>query len=77
MDGGLHPSLAGDLSEIFAWTVDFFGFRRETALKLSMKNYSLMINHLGTGKIYGAQFNWTGSQLTAIPFIQDGRETLL
>ena len=30
---------------------------------------------LGTGKIYGAQFNRSGSSITAIPFIQDGKES--
>ena len=29
----------------------------------------------GTGRIYGAQFNRTGSSITAIPFIQDGKES--
>ena len=26
--GGLHPSLVGKLSDIFAWTVDFFGLQK-------------------------------------------------
>ena len=30
---------------------------------------------LGTGKIYGAQFNRSGSSITAIPFIQDEKES--
>ena len=30
---------------------------------------------LGTGKIYGAQFIRSGNHLTAIPFIQDGKES--
>jgi len=65
LDEGLPPSLASELSRIFAWTVDFFGLQ-----KLFVDDKSL-----GAGKIYGAQFNWAGTSITAIPFIQDGRET--
>ncbi len=32
-------------------------------------------NILGPGKIYGAQFIRSGSIITAIPFIQDKKET--
>ena len=40
-----------------------------------MKNCFIDDKSLGTGKIYGAQFTWAGKTITAIPFIQDGKET--
>jgi murein DD-endopeptidase MepM/ murein hydrolase activator NlpD len=30
---------------------------------------------MGHGKIFGAQFTWTGTTITAIPLIQDGKES--
>jgi murein DD-endopeptidase MepM/ murein hydrolase activator NlpD len=73
--GNLRPSLAADLSEIFAWTVDFFGLQKGDSFKVVYEELFIEDKSLGTRKIYGAQFNRTGSSITAIPFIQDGRET--
>ena len=75
MSGGLHPSLAVELSEIFAWTVDFFGLQKGDSFKVIYEELFIDDKSLGTGRIYGAQFNRTGSSITAIPFIQDGKET--
>jgi murein DD-endopeptidase MepM/ murein hydrolase activator NlpD len=73
--GGLHPSLASELSEIFAWTVDFFGLQKGDSFKVIYEELSIEDKSLGAGKIYGAQFNWSGNSITAIPFIQDSTET--
>ncbi|MCX6255576.1 MAG: peptidoglycan DD-metalloendopeptidase family protein [Bacteroidia bacterium] len=75
MAGGLHPSLAIELSNIFAWTVDFFGLQRGDSFKVIYEELFIDNKSLGAGKIYGAQFKWAGSSITAIPFIQDGKET--
>jgi murein DD-endopeptidase MepM/ murein hydrolase activator NlpD len=75
INGGLHPTLAVDLSEIFAWTVDFFGLQKGDNFKVVYEEFFIDGKSLGTGKIYAAQFNRTGSSITAIPFIQDGRES--
>jgi murein DD-endopeptidase MepM/ murein hydrolase activator NlpD len=73
--GGLHPSLAIELSKIFAWTVDFFGLQKGDSFKMIYEELYIDDKSLGTGKIYGAQFRRTGSVVTAIPFIQDGTES--
>jgi murein DD-endopeptidase MepM/ murein hydrolase activator NlpD len=72
---GLHPSLAIQLSEIFAWTVDFFGLQKGDNFKVIYEELYIDDKQLGTGKIFGAQFNRTGSSVTAIPFIQGGKES--
>jgi len=74
-NGGLPPSLTNELSEIFAWTVDFFGLQKGDNFKVVYEEFFIDGKSLGTGKIYAAQFNRTGSSITAIPFIQDGRES--
>ncbi|TAL61613.1 MAG: M23 family metallopeptidase [Bacteroidetes bacterium] len=75
MAGGLHPSLAVELSDIFAWTVDFFGLQKGDNFKVIYEELFIEGKSLGTGRIYGAQFNRTESSITAIPFIQDGKES--
>ena len=72
---GMQQELAGELSEIFAWTVDFFGLQKGDSYKVFYEELFIDEKPLGIGKIYGAQFVWTGDTITAIPFIQDGRET--
>jgi murein DD-endopeptidase MepM/ murein hydrolase activator NlpD len=74
-NGGFPPSLTNELSEIFAWTVDFFGLQRGDNFKVVYEELLIDGKSLGIGKIYGAQFNRTGSSITAIPFIQDGKES--
>src|SRR5450759_806773 len=69
IDGGLHPSLNVKLSEIFAWTVDFFGLQKGDNFKVVYEELFIDGKSLGTDKIYAAQFNRTGSSITAIPFI--------
>jgi murein DD-endopeptidase MepM/ murein hydrolase activator NlpD len=73
--GGLHRSLVSDMSNIFAWTVDFFGLQKGDNFKVVYEEFFIDGESLGTGRIYGAQFNRTGSSITAIPFIQDGKES--
>jgi murein DD-endopeptidase MepM/ murein hydrolase activator NlpD len=75
INGGLHPSLVVELSEVFAWTVDFFGLQKGDNFKVIYEEFFIEGKSLGVGKIYGAQFNRTGSSITAIPFIQDGKES--
>lgn len=75
MAGGLHPALTGELSVIFAWTVDFFGLQKGDNFKVVYEEFFIDGKSLGAGRIYGAQFNRTGSTITAIPFIQDGKES--
>ncbi len=72
---GIHPSVAFELSDIFAWTVDFFGLQKGDSFKVIYEERFIDDRSLGVDKIFGAQFKWTGKTITAIPFIQDGKET--
>jgi murein DD-endopeptidase MepM/ murein hydrolase activator NlpD len=70
-----HPTLAVELSDIFAWTVDFFGLQKGDSYKVIYDELYIDNESLGIGKIYGAEFTWAGKKITAIPFIQDSIET--
>jgi murein DD-endopeptidase MepM/ murein hydrolase activator NlpD len=73
--GGIHPSVAFGLSDIFAWTVDFFGLQKGDSFKVIYEERFIDDRSLGAEKIFGAQFTWAGKTITAIPFIQNGKET--
>jgi murein DD-endopeptidase MepM/ murein hydrolase activator NlpD len=75
IQGGLAPSLVGELSDIFAWTVDFFGLQKGDNFKVIYEELFIDGRSLGTDRIYAAQFNRNGSPITAIPFVQDGKES--
>lgn len=75
ISSGLHPSLAVKLSDIYAWTVDFFGLQKGDHFKVIYEELSIENRILGAGRIYGARFAWNGKSTTAIPFIQDGTES--
>jgi murein DD-endopeptidase MepM/ murein hydrolase activator NlpD len=72
---GLHPRLVSDLSDIFAWSVDFFGLQKGDNFKVIYEELFIDDQSLGTGRIYGAQFNSSGTVINAIPFIQNGEES--
>lgn len=75
MAGGLDPSIAVKLSDLFAWTVDFFGLQKGDSFKVIYEELFIEGKSLGAGRIYGAQFNSSGHTVTAIPFIQEGKES--
>jgi murein DD-endopeptidase MepM/ murein hydrolase activator NlpD len=75
MADSLHPQLAGKLSEIFAWTVDFFGLQKGDRFKVIYEELFVDDKSLGTIRIFGASFNWLGTEIIAVPFIQDGKES--
>lgn len=75
INGGLHPTLAVSLSEVFAWTVDFFGLQKGDNFKIIYEELSIDGKALGSARIYGAQFNRSGTSITAVPFIQGETES--
>ncbi len=72
---GIHPSVAAELSVIFAWTVDFFGVQKGDSFKVIYEEQFIDDKSLGVSRIYGAQFTWEGKTTSAVPFIQDGKES--
>ncbi len=75
VNNNMHPSLAIELSEIYAWTVDFFGLQKGDSFKVIYEELFIEDQSLGAGRIYGAQFTWSGATINAIPFIQGETES--
>ncbi len=52
IENGLHPNLAAELSEIYAWTVDFFGLQKGDRFKVIYEELSIEDKSLGIRVIY-------------------------
>jgi murein DD-endopeptidase MepM/ murein hydrolase activator NlpD len=72
---GINPELAVDLSDIYAWTVDFFGLQKGDRFKVIYEERFIGDKSTGIGKIYGAEFDYSGYPIIAIPMIQSDKES--
>lgn len=69
----INPQVATELSEIFAWSIDFFGLQKDDAFKIMYDEEFVDSMSVGIGNIHGAWFRHAGKEFTAIPFEQDGK----
>jgi len=75
MEAKLDPELAVSLSDIYTWTVDFFGLQKGDGFKVIYEEKYIGDNPMGIGRIYGAEFDHMGNKIIAIPMIQEGKES--
>ncbi|RLD51453.1 MAG: metalloendopeptidase, partial [Bacteroidetes bacterium] len=71
VENNADPNLANDLSEIYAWTIDFFGIQKGDSYKVIYDKLFVDDNYIGVGRIYSAMFQHTGHDFYAFYFIQD------
>jgi len=67
-----NPMLAIELSEIFAWSIDFFGIQQGDQYKVVYEEDFVDSVSLGIQKIIGAWFYHNQTDFWGIPFVQDG-----
>jgi murein DD-endopeptidase MepM/ murein hydrolase activator NlpD len=72
---GMNPELAVELSDIYAWTIDFFGLQKGDTFKVIYEEKYIGEKTIGIGKIIGALFINSGRPVYAIPMIQGGTES--
>ena len=75
IEAKLNFELANALSEIYAWTVDFFSLQKGDGFKVIFEEKFIGDQSFGIGKIYGAEFDHSGNKIYAIPMIQEGKES--
>ncbi|HDP76465.1 MAG TPA: metalloendopeptidase [Bacteroidales bacterium] len=68
---GLNPVLALELSDIFAWTVDFFGLFKGDRFRVMYDELYVDSTSIGIGTIYAAWFEHRGERFYAFRFEQD------
>ncbi|SDC31082.1 M23 family metallopeptidase [Williamwhitmania taraxaci] len=67
----LPPSLVLDLSDIYAWTIDFFAIQKGDGFEVIYDELYIDKKSVGVGKIYGARFTHRGEPYLAVSFDQD------
>jgi murein DD-endopeptidase MepM/ murein hydrolase activator NlpD len=71
MENNLNPNLSAELSEIYAWTIDFFGLQKGDRFKVIYEEDFIGEESVGIRKVHAAEFEHAGTTIYAIPFIQD------
>ena len=71
----LNPNLALDMSDIFAWTVDFFGLYKGDKFKVLYDEQYIDNKSIGIGTIYAAWFEHAGERFYAYRYTQDSLAT--
>lgn len=69
-DAGADPRLIHELSEVYAWQVDFYRIQKGDKFKIIYEELIVNDEKAGTGKIIGALFNHEGNDFYAIFFDQ-------
>ncbi len=67
----LSPALAVEMSEIYAWTIDFFGIQKGDRFRLLYQEQFVDTVSIGVGPIYAAEFEHVGKSYYAFRFSQD------
>ena len=75
INNDMHPLLAIELSEMYAWTIDFFGLQKGDSFKVIYEEEYIDTLSNGVYRIIAALFNHAGNDFYAIPLIQDKQES--
>jgi len=71
VENNLNPNLSAELSEMYAWTIDFFGLQTDDRFKVIYEEEFIGDKSIGISRIHAALFEHAGVAIYAIPFIQD------
>lgn len=69
--GGFDPNLANHLSEVYAWTIDFFGIQKNDQFEVIYERLYVDDKPIGIGKIMSSRFKHYGKDHFAFYFEQD------
>ncbi len=73
INNGQDPNLANDLSEIYAWTIDFFDLKKGDIYKIFFTKLFVDGKYIGIGKIKATNFIHQKKSYYAFYFNQNGR----
>jgi len=68
---GQNPELANELSDIYGWTIDFFGIQKGDHFNVYFEHLIVEQDTFGIGQIYAANFNHYKTNYQAYYYIQD------
>lgn len=67
---GVNAQLALELSEIYAWTIDFFAIQKGDFFRVKYENIYVEGNSIGIGRVLSALFRHGGEEFYAFYFVQ-------
>ncbi len=73
VENNLDPLLAIKLSDIFAWSIDFYAIQKNDRFRVIYDELFVESESVGIGNIYAVQFDHSGSENYAFRFFQDER----
>ena len=74
-DNNINPVLAIELSDIYQWTVDFFGIQKGDKFRVIYEERYVDSTSVGIGKVYASQFQHMNEDFYAFTFVQDSAES--
>ncbi len=74
VDQGVDPLLAVELSDIFAWTVDFFGIQKGDIFKVVFDEKFIEDKEIGIGMIHAATYISENDSISAYYFDNNGQK---
>ncbi|HEX7585786.1 MAG TPA: peptidoglycan DD-metalloendopeptidase family protein [Prolixibacteraceae bacterium] len=71
----LDPNLAMDLSDIYQWTIDFYGIQKGDKFRVIYEENFVSGKSIGIGRIFAAQFVHANEDFYAFRFTQNNEES--
>ncbi len=71
-DQGINPTLALELSDVYAWAIDFFAIQKGDSFRTYYEQIYVEGKPLKTGRVVSACFNHAGSDFYSFYFVQEG-----
>jgi murein DD-endopeptidase MepM/ murein hydrolase activator NlpD len=71
VDNQTDPNLANELSEIYAWVIDFFGIQKGDYYKAIYEELYVEDESIGIGRVHAALFRHADRDYYAFYFVQD------
>lgn len=71
LENGGELSLAAELSDVYQWTIDFYGIQKGDNFTVVYDQEEIDGQPVGTGKIWGARFEHKGKTFYAVRFEHD------
>jgi murein DD-endopeptidase MepM/ murein hydrolase activator NlpD len=70
-DNNINPVLAIELSDIYQWSIDFYGIQKNDKFKVIYEEKYVDSTSIGIGEIHACQFHHMGEDFYAFHFEQD------
>ncbi len=73
-NAGFEPMLSMELSDIYAWTIDFYGLQKGDKYKVVYEKRYIDTTYIGLGKVLSSELSHSGHDFKAYIFTQDSLE---